>query len=124
MRHTVRALIVRNKKLLLVTGYDADFYWSPGGGIEKNESHLDALTRELDEELGVNIVNSQHYLSYEINDQKIENYLVNVSGKITPKSEIIKIIWYTRNDFLENKTKVSIGLSTKVIPSLISNNLI
>ena len=70
MRHTVRALVVRKKKLLLVTGYDADFYWSPGGGIEKNESHLDALTRELEEELGVNIVYPQHYLSYEINDQK------------------------------------------------------
>jgi len=30
----VAALIVKGKKLLLVTGYDEKFYWTPGGKID------------------------------------------------------------------------------------------
>jgi len=55
MRKTARALIINNKKILLVSGHGADFYWTPGGGIENNETPEVALKRELKEELGLEV---------------------------------------------------------------------
>ena len=56
-RRAVRALIVdRDERLLLVhfqpTGGDA-FWTTPGGGVEPGESDLEALRRELVEEVGL-----------------------------------------------------------------------
>ena len=31
MRRTIRGIIIRDRKVLLVTGHKADFYWTPGG---------------------------------------------------------------------------------------------
>ena len=65
MRHTVRAIIIKNRSVLLVTGHDADFYWTPGGGVEDGETIVDALHREIKEELGTNISSYKPYYSYE-----------------------------------------------------------
>ena len=50
----ISAVIIRNKKLLLVTGYDGSFYWTPGGKVDSKEKHEQTLIRELEEELSVN----------------------------------------------------------------------
>lgn len=58
MIEVVSAVIVRNGRLLLTQRrHDKDFpftWESPGGKVEGNESHHDALRRELKEELGIN----------------------------------------------------------------------
>ena len=43
----IATLIVKNKKLLLVIGYDEKSYWTLGGKIEEKESHETCLKREL-----------------------------------------------------------------------------
>ena len=53
-RQCVRGIIFVDNKLVLETSKfcDASF---PGGGIENGESHIDALKRELKEEIGFEI---------------------------------------------------------------------
>jgi 8-oxo-dGTP pyrophosphatase MutT (NUDIX family) len=50
-REAVRAVIIHGDKILLVQSNVGDYKF-PGGGVEKNENHLEALTREVTEETG------------------------------------------------------------------------
>ncbi|CCQ09856.1 MutT/nudix family protein [Pseudoalteromonas luteoviolacea B = ATCC 29581] len=51
-RHTARAIIVNNKDILLVYTKRYNDFSLPGGGIDEGESVIDALKRELKEEIG------------------------------------------------------------------------
>ncbi len=54
-REAVRAVIkTNNRKILLVHNSNGDYKF-PGGGIEKKETHYEALYREVLEEIGVKI---------------------------------------------------------------------
>lgn len=56
-RETVRALLFnQEQEALMVYSSLFDDYTFAGGGIKKRESHLEALKRELKEELGANTV--------------------------------------------------------------------
>lgn len=55
-RPSVRAIIERDGKLAMVHSLKYDYYSFPGGGIEENESHSQALVREIREETGLNII--------------------------------------------------------------------
>ncbi len=57
-RITSRAIIVHNGKLLCLKhkpyeGHTVDYWCTPGGGIDDHESLIDALKREIVEELGI-----------------------------------------------------------------------
>jgi 8-oxo-dGTP pyrophosphatase MutT (NUDIX family) len=62
-RVTVRALIVRDGKLLItkeVSGRpELELRGVPGGGVDRGEDFRTALIRELDEELGVEVSDNQ-----------------------------------------------------------------
>ena len=49
------ALIVWNDKLLLEKRRDCDLWGLVGGGVKRKETPLQAITREIHEELGLNI---------------------------------------------------------------------
>lgn len=52
----VRAIVVRNKsEILLVKHTYRDGWHTPGGGIESGETPLEAISRELFEEVGITI---------------------------------------------------------------------
>ena len=55
-RKTVRAIIVKEDKILMAYSKKYNDYMFPGGGLEKNEAVEVALLRELKEELGVNSI--------------------------------------------------------------------
>ncbi len=57
-REAVRAVIIRGSQLLLIHSKVDGDYKFPGGGVEKDECHTDALIREVAEESGGRIVST------------------------------------------------------------------
>ena len=55
-RPSVRAIIIRDGKILMVHSRKFDYYKFPGGGLEPGESHEAALCREVREESGFTVV--------------------------------------------------------------------
>ena len=65
VRNSVKAIIIRNNKLLCIKKSDSvgDYYLLPGGGQNKNETFEDTVKRECLEELGAKIsVNNLRYI--------------------------------------------------------------
>lgn len=56
VRNSSRAIIIKDKKVAMVYSSKYDYYKFPGGGIEANESKIDALIRETKEETGLEII--------------------------------------------------------------------
>lgn len=50
-RKAVRAIIIKDKKILMVHSKNKDYKF-PGGGIKKDEGYIEALKREVEEETG------------------------------------------------------------------------
>lgn len=50
-REAVRAIILKDKKILMVHSKNKDYKF-PGGGIKKGEGKIEALKREIEEETG------------------------------------------------------------------------
>lgn len=50
-REAVRAVIIQGGKILLIHSNKGDYKF-PGGGVEKNKTHIEALQREMKEETG------------------------------------------------------------------------
>lgn len=53
-KHCVRAVIIRDGKYIMQLSSGGE-YKLPGGGTEKDETHIDALEREVMEETGLKI---------------------------------------------------------------------
>ena len=56
IRPSARAVIIKYNKIYMVHSLVYDYYKFPGGGIEKNESNIDALIRETKEEAGLVVI--------------------------------------------------------------------
>src|SRR5579884_1393599 len=113
------ALIIRNRKLLLVTDENAEFYWTPGGRLEEGEDYLTCLNRELEEELGIRAKSIKQYkdMKHEVVDARY--FLVETEDELKPGHEVTDIHWYSKDDFENGKLKVSPRISEQVFPSLI-----
>lgn len=55
-RHSVRGIIVRDGRVLLVFSRKYNYYKFPGGGIHDNENHAETLIREVLEETGRHVI--------------------------------------------------------------------
>ncbi len=55
-RPSARAIIIKDNKIYMVHSLVYDYYKFPGGGIEKDESNIDALIRETAEEAGLVVI--------------------------------------------------------------------
>lgn len=76
LQATARALITENGKLLLVSN-DGDFWYTPGGRLEKEETLTECIVREVKEETGIQVVPQKMLLIEDFFDkenkvQKIE----------------------------------------------------
>ncbi|MFC3031139.1 NUDIX hydrolase [Pseudoalteromonas fenneropenaei] len=56
VRHTARAIVIENAKILMVYTGRYDDYSIPGGGVNPNETVTAALKRELHEETGAHSI--------------------------------------------------------------------
>ncbi|VVC76332.1 CTP pyrophosphohydrolase [Aquicella siphonis] len=106
--HAVAGILMRNSRLLVAErpkGKPYSGFWEfPGGKIEQNESGESALKRELQEELGIEVMAASHLFdhtySYPDKIVHLEIWLVaEFSGE--PKSlENQAIQWLTREEIL------------------------
>ena len=117
----VAGLILQNNKLLICQRpkfKDHPLKWEfPGGKIKKNETSEDALIREINEELSINIFNYNELISYSFNYSDlgkavfINFYLIkNFTGKILNnfhnQLKWIEIKDIREYDFLEGDFKI------------------
>lgn len=124
------AIIIKDKKSLIVRPKGKDFFLTPGGKYESGETAEDCLRRELQEELQVEMISSTHYKDYyfeKAHGKEVPLYLdlyrVEISGEPTPSSEIEEMQWMSKEDF-ENKTfNVAHSFYTHV-PDLIKDGLV
>ena len=117
----VAGLILQNDKLLICQRpkfKEHPFKWEfPGGKIKNDESNEEALIREINEELSINIINCEELISYNFNYKDLNKrvfinfYLVNnFSGKVLNNfhKELtwIEIKDIREYDFLEGDLKI------------------
>lgn len=124
------ALIIKDKKLMIVKPHGKPFFINPGGKYEAGESAKDCLKRELKEELDVELRSCEHYKTYDIIKAahsglplSLELYHVSIEGEPKPSAEIEKIEWLSVEDF-ENK-KFDLAPSFYIyVPDLIKDGLL
>ena len=117
----VAGLILQNNKLLICQRpnfKDHPLKWEfPGGKIKNDETNEEALMREINEELSINIINYEELISYNFNYKDLNKrvfiyfYLVNnFSGKVLnnfhKELKWIEIKDIREYDFLEGDLKI------------------
>ena len=126
-RTRVVAIIIQNHKLLLVKGSDKyKEYWTPGGKREEGESDIEALRRELDEEINVKITSTKFFGEYTAKSPYEKDriiisrvYVVTISGDIKVAKEIQNHVWMTKKDFEEEKYPLITTTRQRIIPDII-----
>lgn len=105
----VRALIIREKKILVCQTVGRDYFFLPGGHIEYSENMKDALSRELYEELGARVVGSQFIggienLFTQDGETRHEiSFMFHVDidlEEIVSKEEHVSFYWFTYDEFI------------------------
>lgn len=121
----VGALIIEDNKLLIVKNNSSPIYLMPGGTVEKKESKLQALERELDEELRVHLKSQTEFKTYYADKAlfhdlplRFVTYLTEIEGVPTPCHEIIEVTWLTTDNF--KNYELAPTFKSKVIPDLIA----
>ena len=117
----VAGLILQNNKLLICQRpnfKDHPLKWEfPGGKIKNDETNEEALIREINEELSINILNYEELISYKFDYKDLKKqvfiyfYLVNnFSGKVLnnfhKELKWIEIKDIREYDFLEGDLKI------------------
>lgn len=125
----VGGVILKDKKILVQRKKNnREECIIPGGKREGNETDFETLKRELDEELDVELLNTEFLGGYDdiacFSDEPIyvQTYLTEIKGRIKCKNEIKEAIWIDKN-YKEKGIKVGSILGEYVIPNLIERGL-
>lgn len=98
-------IYIKDRQILMTLSKGNDTYYIPGGKREGNETDLEALTREVREELTVEVVQEsvKHYGTFEAQAHgkalgtlvRMTCYTAEYVGELTPSSEIQDSAYYT-----------------------------
>lgn len=116
----VAALIIEDKKILLVSTNSSERFWTPGGKAESGETPEQAMRRELSEELGLTLEVMQEYLVVEDSDQKTTYYLTDCGGKPRPQNEIETVQWFSREEIQLSGGPFTPNMKKLIAPRLIA----
>lgn len=116
-RQTIRAIVIKNGKILMLYSKLFDDYTFPGGGLKDDENHFEALRRELLEEVGAKEINILKSIGY------TEEIRYGISGSDSVYMQksfyyLCEINNVTKTEF--SKRELEEGLEAKYIePTLI-----
>ncbi|MBI2831029.1 MAG: NUDIX domain-containing protein [Chloroflexi bacterium] len=122
--------IIRDNRLLVLEESDQELYLLPGGRPEAGESPEQALSRELKEELCIELdASSLKYIGpfedvaagKEEARVHIELYLGVFTGEMRPCSEVQRLVWFARND---DWSKLAPVTRNKILPALLERGLL
>ncbi len=98
-------IFIKNRQILMTLSKGKDTYYIPGGKREGNESDIEALSREVEEELTVKIIPAtvKHYGTFEAQAHgkpegtivRMTCYEADFTGELQPSSEIQDITYYS-----------------------------
>jgi len=120
--------VIDGDRVLLVKKRGSDFLILPGGKPEKNETDLQTLSRELDEELGCRLVPDQLTFLGTFSDKAagmpgvnvtIRLYAGSLVGTPIPHAEIDSVVWWTPTEHYHSVLAPS--LKNSILPFLNSN---
>ena len=123
-------LVVRGERMLLCRKKrTTSKLILPGGRVEPGESHVECLTRELQEELGdVHAEALEHvgtYVGVAAGDPgktvQVELYRGELTGEPVASSEIGELVWFGGAD---DRTQLAPSLANKIVPDLIARGLL
>jgi len=109
---------------------DQELYLMPGGTPEAEESYEQTLSRELKEELDIDLdTKSLQYVGLfedvaageEEARVHLELYLGDFSGILKPHSEVKRLVWFGKND---DWTKLAPVTRNKILPALLKQGLL
>lgn len=125
------AIIIKDKKILLVTNKERQsFFWTPGGKLNDEETPEQALRRELKEELNIEVTKETFYFTYlsdieeDSKPREVYCYFVEYIGEPTCQAEIEKMLWISREDFESGSIILQNGVKLHLVPRLINDKLL
>ncbi|MBI3620052.1 NUDIX domain-containing protein [Candidatus Roizmanbacteria bacterium] len=111
---TTALIYLKNKKVLLTLCKGKQAFYMPGGKPDNGENHLQALVREINEELAVDILpktikkygvfEAQAYGKPESTILSITCYYADIRGEPVPTSEVEEIRFFSCAEYLKMET--------------------
>lgn len=117
--------VMDGDRVLLVKKRGSNFLILPGGKPEKSETDAQALSRELQEELGCHLVSDQLTFLGTFSDEAagmpgvnvtIRLYAGSVIGTPIPHAEIESIVWWTAAE--QHHAVLAPSLKNSILPFL------
>jgi ADP-ribose pyrophosphatase YjhB (NUDIX family) len=126
-------VITKDKKFLIVREEGQDFWKNVGGTRKKGEVPNKCLTRELKEEMNVEIVGKPKFyyqlpITYTVTEPKksLDIYLYNIEykGELKPSSEIVEMKWIGSKDVEKGDLNLAYQITDYIIPKLVEDGRI
>jgi 8-oxo-dGTP pyrophosphatase MutT (NUDIX family) len=130
--HKSAGIIFKNKKILVEKDIDKEYFISPGGKLEEGETSKQALVRELNEELKIDVeeINLEKFGHFDAPASGQEERMVHMdvfvvnkfSGKIQKGHKVEKLLWINSNP--PKNVKIGSIFEHEVLPRLKNKKLI
>ena len=125
----ISGILITRDGLLLVKCDGIDDYLLPGGKLEPGESDLDALHRELKEELSIAPTDPEFFGEYErivyppeteeTHRVRVRAYVTGFAGEPVPdQDEVLEIAWASMADLESGKYQLNPILRNYILPEL------
>ncbi|SFF06115.1 ADP-ribose pyrophosphatase YjhB, NUDIX family [Pedobacter antarcticus] len=130
--HTAGLVVLRDEKLLLAYSRNKKAWYLPGGKIDQGETSLEAIQREIKEELDIDLVANNLKLYTHITapafgentniQMEQDCFLYKLTEEIKPTNEIEEVAYFNLETYLSEPVQVPGVIS--IFKQLIADRLI